>query len=115
MSFLIVPLFCVSVGFVAFLTASWFLSYLHGRLPHGSHSTRRERKAARVIGVAMGLGFATVFAVGSVLNGSTGVMVSAGVDGAILLVALGWLWRILTARATGRQARTGRRQVRWPR
>jgi hypothetical protein len=100
MSFLIVPLFCVSVGFVFFLTASWFLSYLHARSSRRRYSSRRERKAARVMGVAVGLGFATVFEVGS--NGGTGLIVSTVVDGVILLVAVGWVWRILTARTTSR-------------
>jgi hypothetical protein len=102
MGFLIVPMFCMSVGFVVFLGASWFLSYLRIRNSRGSRSTRRERKAARVIGVAVGLGFATVFAVGGVFNGNTGLEVSAGVDGLILVVAAGWVWRILTTRTTGR-------------
>jgi branched-subunit amino acid ABC-type transport system permease component len=101
MSFLIVPLFCLSVGFVVFLGASWLLSYLRGRNPRAGHSARRERKAARVIGVAVSLGFATVFVVGSALNGDAGLEVSAAVDGVILLVALAWVWRILTARTTG--------------
>jgi hypothetical protein len=100
MSFLIVPLFCVSVGFVFFLAASGFLSYLRLRSSHGSRSTRRERKAALVMGVAVGLGFATVFAVGS--NGGSGLMVSAVVDGVILLVAVGWIYRILTGRTVRR-------------
>jgi heme A synthase len=109
MSFLIVPMFCLSVGFVAYLGASWLFSYLRRRYSRGSHSSRRERKAALVMGVAVGLGFATVFAMGSEFRGSAGVMVCAGVDGAILLVALGWVWRILTARAPGRKARTAGR------
>jgi hypothetical protein len=102
MSFLIVPLFCVSVGFVVFLGASWFLSFVRLRNSHGSRSTRRERKAAQVIGVAVGLGFVTVFAAGEVLDGSASLMVSAIVDGVILLVAVGWVYRILTARTAGR-------------
>jgi hypothetical protein len=52
------------------------------------------------MGVAVGLGFATVFEVGS--NGGTGLIVSTVVDGVILLVAVGWVWRILTARTTSR-------------
>jgi hypothetical protein len=100
MSFLIVPLFCVSVGFVFFLAASWFLSYLHVRSSRRRFSSRRERKAAGVMGVAVGLGFATFFAVGS--DGRTGLMVSMVVDGVILLVAVGWIWRILTARVVRR-------------
>jgi hypothetical protein len=102
MSFLIVPLFCVSVGFVVFLGSSWFLSYFRGRESRGSRSSRRERKAAKVIGAAAGLGFAAVFGVGQVLNGDTGMMVSVGVDGVILLVTVGWVWRILTVRPTQR-------------
>jgi hypothetical protein len=100
MSFLIVPLFCVSVGFVFFLTASWFLSYLHVRSSRRRYSSRRERKVAGVMGIAVGLGFATVFTVGS--NGGNGLKVSMIVDGVILLVAVGWVWRILTARTVRR-------------
>jgi hypothetical protein len=101
MSFLIVPLFCVSVGFVVFLGASWFLTYIRPRSSRASRSTRRERKAAQVIGVAVGLGFVTEFAVGG-LEGNMGLIVSAIVDGLILLVAVGLVWRILTARTVGR-------------
>ena len=100
MSFLIVPVFCVSVGFVFFLAASWFLSYLHVRSSRRRYSSRRERKAAGVMGVAVGLGFATVFTLGS--NGGSGLMVSTVVDGVILLVAVGLVWRILTARVVRR-------------
>jgi hypothetical protein len=100
MSFLIVPLFCASVGFVFFLAASWFLSYLHVRSSRRKYSSRRERKAAGVMGVAVGLGFAIVFAFGS--NGGSGLMVSAILDGVILLAAVGLVWRILTTRTVRR-------------
>ena len=111
MSFLLVPMFCVSVGFVAFLGASWLLSYIRIRTSHGGFSSRRERKAARVMGLAVGLGFAAVFAVGDVVSGTAGVMVSAGVDAVILLVGLGWVWRILTGRASRRRSKTAGRQA----
>jgi len=52
------------------------------------------------MGVAVGLGFATVFTLGS--NGGSGLMVSTVVDGVILLVAVGLVWRILTARVVRR-------------
>jgi peptidoglycan/LPS O-acetylase OafA/YrhL len=102
MSLLIVPIFCVSAGFVVFLGASGILIYVRGLKSRGSHSTRKERKAALVIGVASGLGLAVALGTGSPLNGS-GAMIWMGVDLLIFLVTVGWVWRILTTRIVRRQ------------
>ena len=96
MSLLIVPIFCLSVGFVVFLGASGILIYIRGRHSHGSHSTRKERKAAGVIGVAAGLGMAATIGAESALDGSGGAMVWLGVDLLIFLVTVVWVWKILT-------------------
>jgi hypothetical protein len=95
MSFLIVPIFCVSVGFVVYLGASGILIYFRGRHSHGSHSTRKERKASVVIGVSVGLALAIALGFGSGFSDSVWI----GIDLLILLVTAGWVWRILvTAR-----------------
>jgi hypothetical protein len=102
MGFLVAPIFCVSVGFVAFLGAGGLLSYFRLRNLRGSHSTRRERKAAKVIGVSVGLALAAGFGMGSALNSNSGAMVLTGVYCLILLVTVIWVWRILTARTAQR-------------
>ena len=93
MSFLIVPIFCASVGFVVYMGAAGILSYVRSRSSGGSHGSRRERKASKVIGVAVGLGLAMNMLGGSVFNAGVWMIV----DFLILLVTAGWVWRILTA------------------
>ena len=86
------------MGFVVYLGASGILIYLHGRNSRGSHSTRKERKAALVIGVAAGLGLAMNLLAGSAVNNS----VWMGVDLLIFLVTARWVWRILATRTVRR-------------
>jgi Na+/H+-translocating membrane pyrophosphatase len=94
MSLLILPIFCVSAGFVVYLVASGILIGIRGRSFDGSRSTRRERKAAQVIGVGGGLALAFTLGAGSGL----GVAALMGVDLLIFLVTAGWVWRILRYR-----------------
>ncbi len=78
--------------------ASGILIYLRGLHSMGSRSTRRERKASRVIGVATGMALAFTLGVGSSLSDIVWMVV----DLLILLVTIGWVWRILATPATRR-------------
>jgi hypothetical protein len=98
MELLIGPMFCVSVGFVVFLGASGVISYLLGRNSRGSHSSRRERKAAMVIGVAAGL----VLALNMLGGAAHRLGVWMGGDLLMLLITVCWVWRILTSDAAKR-------------
>lgn len=98
MASLIVPLFCMSVGFVVYLGASGILIYLRGRKSQGIHSTRKERKAATVIGVAAGL----VLAMNMVAGSEHNIGIWMGVDSLLLLMVAVWVWRILKTQAARR-------------